>query len=131
MTKLVHRKHFSLTEARALLPEIAQLVEEIASLKQKLDDRGYDVYRHQYFGGTGPDGERVHPPEVERLVDAVRDLDSRGVLIKDLGQGLVDFPHLRRNGEEVYLCWKLGESDIGYWHRIPDGFAGRTSVEDL
>jgi hypothetical protein len=131
MAKFLHRKHFSLTEARALLPEIVPLVEEIASLKQKLDDRGYDIYRHEYFGGTGPNGERVYPKEVERLVEAIRELDSRGVLIKDLDQGLIDFPYLRENGEEIYLCWKLGEDDIGHWHRIPDGFAGRTGVEEL
>jgi hypothetical protein len=131
MATLLHRKHFSLTEARALLPKIVPLVEEIASLKQKLDDQGYNIYRHGYFGGSGPNGERVYPKEVERLVEAIRELDSRGVLVKDLDQGLIDFPHLRENGEEVYLCWKLGEDDIGYWHRIPDGFAGRTGVEEL
>jgi hypothetical protein len=131
MTNLLHRKHFSLAEARTLLPRIVPLVEEIASLKQKLDDRGYDIYRHEYFGGSGPNGERVYPKEVERLVEAIRELDSRGVLIKDLDQGLIDFPHLRENGEEVYLCWKLGEDDIGYWHRIPDGFAGRNGIEEL
>jgi hypothetical protein len=131
MATLLHRKHFSLTEARALLPKIVPLVEEIASLKQKLDDQGYDIYRHEYFGGSGPDGERVYPKEVERLVEAIRELDSRGILLKDLDQGLIDFPHVRENGEEVYLCWKLGEDDIGYWHRIPDGFAGRTDVDEL
>jgi hypothetical protein len=131
MAGLLHRKHFSLAEARALLPKIVSLVEEIASLKQRLDDRGYDIYRHEYFGGTGPNGERVYPKEVERLVEAIRELDSRGVLIKDVDQGLIDFPHLRENGEEVYLCWKLGEDDISYWHRIPDGFAGRNGIEEL
>jgi len=127
----LHSKHFSLSEARALLVEIAPLVQEIASLKEKLEDRGYDVYRHQYFGGSGPDGERVYPPEVERLVEVCQEVESKGVLIKDLDQGLIDFPHIRENGEEVYLCWKLGEVDIGYWHRIPDGFAGRRGVEEL
>jgi hypothetical protein len=131
MAEYLHRKHFSLSEARTLLSEIAPLVEELVSLKQKLDDRGYDVYRHQYFGGSGPNGERVYPPEVERLVEISQTIESKGILVKDLDEGLVDFPHVRENGEEVYLCWKLGEKDIGCWHRISDGFAGRKTIQEL
>jgi hypothetical protein len=127
----LHTKHFSLSEARALISEIAPLIEELVSLKQKLDDRGYDIYRHQYFGGSGPDGEKVYPPEVERLVEVSQEIESKGILVKNLDQGLIDFPHIRENGEEVYLCWKLGEEDIGYWHCIPDGFAGRKGIEEL
>jgi hypothetical protein len=127
----LHSKHFSLPEARALLLEITPLVQELVSLKGKLDDRGCDVYRHQYFGGTGPNGEKVYPPEAERLVEVSQDINSKAVVIKDLDQGLIDFPHVRGNGEEVYLCWKLGEADIGYWHRTSDGFAGKRGVEEL
>ena len=127
----LHQRHFSLADARRTLAETAPLVEELVSLKQKLDERGYDIYRHQYFGGTVPNGEKVYPPEVERLVAVAQELDARGILIKDIDQGLIDFPHIRQDGEEVYLCWKLGEKDIGYWHRIPDGLAGRRSVEEL
>jgi hypothetical protein len=129
MPELLHSKHFSLDDARRTLAEI--LIEELVALKRKLDDRGYDVYRHQYFGGTGPNGEKVYPPEVERLVEVSQNIESEGVLIKDLDQGLIDFPHIRGNGEEVYLCWKLGEEAIGYWHRIADGFAGRRGIQEL
>jgi hypothetical protein len=131
MPDLLHNKHFSLADARRILAEITPLVEELVSLKQKLDDRGYDVYRHQYFGGSGPNGEKVFPPEVERLVEVSQEIESKGILVKDLDQGLIDFPHLRDNEEEVYLCWKLGEEAIGYWHRIPDGFAGRKGIQEL
>ena len=131
MAEHLHSKHFSLSEARRTLAEITPLVDELVSLKQKLDERGYDIYRHQYFGGSGPNGEKIYPPEVERLVAVAQELDARGILIKDMDQGLIDFPHVRQNGEEVYLCWKLGEGDIGYWHCIPDGFAGRRRIEEL
>jgi len=47
-----------------------------------------------------------------------------GVEVKDLDEGLVDFPALRR-GETVLLCWRLGEDDVGYWHTVQEGFAGR------
>ena len=49
-------------------------------------------------------------------------------LVKDLDSGLIDFPTLFR-GDEVYLCWKLGESGIGFWHKIEDGFPGRKPID--
>jgi hypothetical protein len=49
---------------------------------------------------------------------------SRGIQIKDLDRGLVDFPHLR-NGREVFLCWELEDDDIEFWHDIDSGYAGR------
>ncbi len=79
---------------------------------------GYDGMgsdRHQYFGGMGPNGDGRFPHEMELLVEIVKGLEERGILVKAIDQGLVDFPHIRENGEEVYLCWKIGENDI---HRL-------------
>ncbi|MBI1807443.1 MAG: DUF2203 domain-containing protein [Ignavibacteria bacterium] len=131
MAKYLHQKHFTLDQARRMVSGISHLVEEIVTLKKKLDERGFDVYRHQYFGGSGPNGERFFPPELERLVEIAKQLDRKGIVIKGLDEGLIDFPHVRSNGEEVYLCWKLGESEINFWHLIPDGFVGRKPVSDL
>ena len=131
MPSYLHQKHFTLPQARAMLTGITHLIEEIVTLKKKLDERGYDIYRHQYFGGSGPNGERFFPPELEQLVAIAKNLTQKGIVIKNLDEGLIDFPHLRSNGEEVYLCWKLGENDLQYWHSIPDGFAGRTLMEEL
>lgn len=127
----LHKKHFTIDQARRMLSGISHLVEELVGLKHKLDERGYDVYRHQYFGGSGPNGDRFFPPELERIVAIAKNLDKKGILIKGLDEGLIDFPHIRSNGEEVYLCWKLGESDIDFWHPIPDGYAGRRPLKDL
>jgi hypothetical protein len=79
----------------------------------------------------GPNGDGHFPEEMETLVGIVGSLEQRGVVVKGIDQGLIDFPHLRSNGEEVYLCWKVGENDIEYWHRIPDGYAGRKSIREL
>ena len=127
----LHQNHFSLDHARRSLKDISILIEELVALKRKLDQRGYDIYRHQYFGGSGPNGEKVYPPEAERLVEIAREIDAKGILVKDLNRGLIDFPHIREDGEEIYLCWELGEGDIKFWHRIPDGFAGRKPIEEL
>lgn len=127
----LHSRHFSLEEANNVLDEIKPMIEEMIALKKKLDSKGYDVYNHQYFGGSGPNGKGTFPEEMERLVELVRDISSDGVLLKSLDRGLIDFPHIRGNGDEVYLCWCFGEGDIEYWHSIPEGFSGRRNINEL
>lgn len=127
----LHERHFTLDEANNLLDEIKPLIEEMIGLKKKLDSKGYDVYNHQYFGGSGPNGKGTFPEEMERLVELVKEISEGGVLLKSIDRGLVDFPHLRKNGDEVYLCWNFGEGEIAYWHSIPEGFAGRRSINEL
>ena len=124
-------KHFTVTEAKNELPEVKLIVEDIVRLKSELDRKGYDVFRHQYFGGLGPNGQKVFPMEMEELVLKVRELNERGIEIKDLDKGLIDFPALRENGEEVYLCYMLGEETIIAWHPIEGGFASRQTISDL
>jgi hypothetical protein len=131
MPKHLHDKHFTLEEARSLLTSVHALASKLVELKQALTARGWDVYRHQYFGGLGPNGDGSFPSEMETLVEIVKSLNQRGVLVKGLDEGLIDFPHIRSNGEEVYLCWKIGENDIGYWHGVDEGYAGRKRIEEL
>jgi hypothetical protein len=127
----LHTKHFTLEQATRMLSGLRGLVEEIMRLKTRLTERGYDVYRHQYFGGTGPNGERFFPPELERLVEILKNLEEKGILVKSLDEGLIDFPSRRSNGEEVYLCWKHGEPEISSWHRISEGVAGRKPLSEF
>lgn len=131
MRKYQHTKHFSLEEARKELTTVHALAGKMVELKQALDEKGWDVRRHTYFGGMGPNGDGRFPPEMETLVEIVQQFDKRGIVVKEINLGLIDFPHIRKNGEEVYLCWKLGEDDIEYWHRILDGYAGRKAIEEL
>ena len=126
-----YTKHYTLEEAQAELPNVLSILEDIVKLKVGLDAKGYDVFRHQYFGGMGPNGQKVFPAEMERLVLLVRQLHDRGIEIKDLDKGLIDFPHIRANGEEVFLCYMLGEKSILAWHPIEGGFAARKSITEL
>ena len=127
----LHTRHFSIDEANNLLDEIKPLIEQIISLKKKLDAKGYDVYNHQYFGGYGPNGQGVFPEEMERLIELIKKISAEGILIKSIDNGLIDFPHLRKTDEEVYLCWKFDEGEIAYWHSIPEGFPGRRNISEL
>ena len=131
MGKYIHNKHFTLEEARRELTAVHALATKLMELKQALTAKGWDIYRHQYFGGMGPNGSGTFPPEMEFLVEIVKGFDKKGIQVKGLDDGLIDFPHIRANGEEVYLCWKVGEDDILYWHRIADGYAGRRSIDEL
>jgi len=131
MGTYIHTRHFSLEEARKELTGVHAVAAKLTELKRALDSKGWDVYSHQYFGGRGPNGDGSFPLEMETLVEIVKGLEKRGILVKGLDDGLIDFPHVRENGEEVYLCWRVGENDIQYWHTIPDGFAGRRSIDEL
>ena len=60
--------------------------------------------------------------------DALAEIDSMGVQVKDLGIGLLDFP-CEVEGQKILLCWKLGETAIAYWHSLEEGFAGRKPID--
>ena len=128
---MFHNKHFTLIEAQNLLPDIIIILSKITKLKKKLDESGYSIYRHQYFGGIGPNGTGKYPSDLEELIRSLQILTESGIIIKNMDNGLIDFPHIRVNMEEVYLCYLLGEEKIEYWHSIYDGFAGRRSLDEL
>lgn len=128
---MYHSKHFTVKEATELLPELKSKLAKISELKKSLDVKGYDIYRHQYFGGMGPNGTGKYPSDLEMMIKLVNEITEKGILIKGLDNGLIDFPHIRENGEEVYLCFLLGEESINYWHSISDGFSGRRNIENL
>ena len=65
---------------------------------------------------------------MHRLREAIEQMQELGCVIKDLDTGLLDFPTLFR-GKEVYLCWKLGEPSIGFWHGVDEGFRGRKPID--
>ncbi|MBI3997888.1 MAG: DUF2203 domain-containing protein [Armatimonadetes bacterium] len=62
--------------------------------------------------------------EFGRLID---DVDARGVVLRDLEEGLVDFP-ARARGMPIFLCWRVGEPRITFWHGVTEGFAGRKPI---
>ena len=67
---------------------------------------------------------------VHRMESAVRQIDAWGITLRDIGTGLVDFPALA-SGRPIWLCWKLGEKDIAWWHELDAGVAGRRPLIDL
>jgi hypothetical protein len=76
--------------------------------------------------GGGSPGKQVGEAFLE-LQATMADLDEREIVLRDLDRGLIDFPAIR-DGQEVYLCWVDGEPDIGFWHELDAGYAGRREL---
>lgn len=124
---------FTPDEANAALEEIRPIAEEMVARAQvlaKAQIAQAELVTH--IAGNGgdltPGDVRGAAEEVVRAAEAVaecvRRLDSAGVQVKDLAEGLLDFP-ARHDGEDVLLCWKVGEPEVAFWHGLEEGFAGR------
>jgi hypothetical protein len=123
-----HDRHFTIEEARAELPWVAERLAQMRDARARLTD---EDARHALAGGSvgnggGAAGKQVGEAFLE-LQAAVVAFDARGILLRDLDSGLIDFPSLR-DGGEVYLCWIDGEDDITYWHELDAGYGGRQEL---
>jgi len=135
------RRTFTATEVDALIPQLEgaftsllQLRAGLRALENKLRRAGVEPTREAMSSDSGPRAVR----QAKSFFRAYDELFTRelarvsalGGEIKDVDQGLVDF-HGRRDGEDICLCWKLGERRCGFWHTPEAGFAGRRSVDEL
>jgi len=131
-------KRFTHAEAQSLIPQVGRLLRDAIAAKSDYDeaDRAIQEFseRIMMMGGITVDRERAlaarsrRDTAAGRLRAAIEEVQETGCIIKDLEIGLVDFPTLLR-GVEVYLCWKLGESAIEFWHGVDEGFRGRKSID--
>lgn len=122
-------KHYTIEEARALLPQLRKWLDEIAPLKEQLTK--LDL-RLKNLGAAGEDigGESVNASLKLRaeLQSLLQEFACRGIQIKDLDRGLIDFPALK-NGKEIFLCWEKDEEDIQFWHDLDSGYQGRERLD--
>ena len=72
----------------------------------------------------GAENYGIDPAVATQIAKEIGEIQAMGVLVKDLDTGLVDFP-ATRDGEDILLCWQLGEDEVAYWHGLEDGYAGR------
>ncbi len=131
-------KRFTLAEAQRLIPEVDRLLRQALAARteyQSAEEAIREFNEHvMMMGGVMVDRDRVVDSKTRRetaaaaLRAAIEGVQETGCLVKDLDTGLVDFPTLFR-GVEVYLCWKLGEAGIGFWHGVEEGFRGRKAID--
>jgi hypothetical protein len=132
-------RRFTLEAAESLIPTIEKTMREALASKAAFEQAQGALesisQRVIMLGGVLVDREAIRQHKTRRdqsaagVKAAVEGIQELGCLIKDLDIGLVDFPTLFR-GEEVYLCWKLGEPGIAFWHGTQEGFAGRKAIDD-
>lgn len=119
-------RYFTLDEANALLEELLPVIEDVMAIRNRIieikPELESGLEKALGNGGSQATGELLGlMSRVSRLVDQIQ---TTGVLVKDLDRALLDFPS-DRDGQTVFLCWQYGEPSIAYWHDIEAGFAGR------
>jgi len=132
-------KLFTLDEAQALVPVLEALLKRGIEAKQAAEKISEDLQQlsQRIFmsGGMHVDVGRVGrqraemEAHIQKAKDAIEEIDSIGVQVKDLDIGLLDFP-CKVDEEIVRLCWKMGEAKITHWHTVESGFQGRQPLDD-
>lgn len=132
-------RYFTLDQAHRTLPHVEDAIRRAIDLKadyQSADEELRGLNRKVMVAG-GMMVDRGHVATLRntreeaasKLKSAIEDVQELGCLVKDLDIGLLDFPTLYK-GTEVYLCWRLGEARIEYWHGVDEGFRGRKPIDD-
>lgn len=123
------QRYFTLQEAQALIPRVEPLMREAQDLKLQLDRKVAAWHKQP---PAGPVEQALAQSQIEFLAEQIhgrlQSVADLGCLPKGPDQGLVDFP-ARVDGREAYLCWKLGEPAIAFWHGITEGFPGRKPLD--
>jgi hypothetical protein len=130
-------RYFTLPQARALLPQVRPLLLELQAVKRRLDEQqqtaGELALKVRANGYHLEEQGRAVQRELNALLERIRAgaarLEELGVELKDLDLGLVDF-RARRGSREVYLCYRVDEDDIQYWHELDTGYAGRQPLTE-
>ncbi len=126
---MIHERHYSVEEANELLPSMKPVLRKLREAKDQLtDEEAHEILSDAAPGnGGGTPGQQVGEAflEVRRMLGA---LQEAGIVVRDIDRGLIDFPALR-DGEEVYLCWELGEDSVEYWHDLEAGYGGRQPLD--
>lgn len=121
------RRHYTPDLANRSLPLVRSIVQDVQQTAREIQ-RTWILIQETSAG----EADRLHH-RLEELRDRFRglivELDQLGVELKDPLKGLIDF-RARRHGQEVYLCWVLGESSVGHWHAVDAGFAGRRPMSE-
>lgn len=114
---------FTPEEANAALDRLREALPRVREARRVLLDSGRRVREAASGDGGGPDGV-AHWEALATLREEVQRIVAEGIVLRDAEAGLVDFP-AEREGRRVFLCWRLGEDEVRFWHEADGGFAGR------
>jgi len=120
-----YSKHYTVAEARALLPEVRRWLDDLdrcADRLKTLDKRVAALLAEGRDAGGKSVNELIKT--LAECREILMEFHQRQIQVKDLKRGLIDFPSVRE-GREVFLCWERDEEDIEYWHDLETGYSGR------
>lgn len=126
-----HERLFTLSEANHLIPQLNSRLNSVRDAKAVLSRTKEDIRRastQAEYGGGSSVGH-LYITSLQQISSHLQAIQELGVLVKDLDLGLCDFPHMR-DGRVVFLCWKLGEREIKWWHETTTGYQDRCPLED-
>ncbi len=136
--RFVPVRYFSLAEASALLPRLAEMLEALRRTRDQavLKKTQVDLLWRRLEQGEpvlGALGQEQHALDglTSRLAAVAQEVEATGCVLRDVDLGLVDFPFRARGGVTVFLCWRLGEPGIAFWHGVDEGYAGRKPIARL
>jgi hypothetical protein len=116
-------KLYSVEEANALLPTLVPLLEGLRDAQARMAEL-HDRVTDSVVGNGGGSAGRDFLEASQTSGRALAELNALGIQVRDPETGLIDFP-AERGGEEIFLCWRLGEDSVAWWHPADSGFAGR------
>ena len=127
-----HERVFTLSEANHLIPQLNTRLTSIQQAKAVLSRTKDDIEKasaQAEYGGGSTVGH-LYILGLQQISANLQSIQELGILVKDVDLGLCDFLHLRE-GRLVYLCWKLGEQEVRWWHETTTGYKDRCPLEDL
>jgi hypothetical protein len=124
------RLTFTIEEANALMPQVRAVLLQLAVEQQRLDVAHADM--HQQLDADGDPAAAAQAARLESETTSIREgmqsllahLGEMGIELRDIEMGLVDFPG-EREGEPVWLCWRMADPRVAFWHRTDEGYATR------
>ncbi|SRR5579885_18067 len=123
--------HFTVKEANAILPSTIKKFKELVNLKNEIIKIQTDMETDPKYMTSLKEyilKKQEFNTAISNFYKAMEDIESTGVVVKSVEEGLLDFPSLRFS-EEIWLCWKEGETEIKFWHGKDEGFNGRKPLE--
>ncbi|MBA2569658.1 MAG: DUF2203 domain-containing protein [Chloroflexi bacterium] len=129
-------RYYAIDDANARVREVRPILERLRDDRDAVAGAQQELARFRQSNGSDDharelaDRETVLRDVVRRMQRDVARIDAWGITLRDIPSGLIDFPALA-NGRPIWLCWRLGEGDIGWWHEVNEGFGGRRQLADL
>lgn len=129
-------RFYGIDEANDRLAQVGPLLERLRADRDAVASAQRELVRARTTNGSAEHAEELAQRQMEireivrRMQAIVTDLDAWGIALRDIGSGLIDFPALA-SGRPIWLCWRLGEDDINWWHEADAGFDSRRPLAEL